>query len=440
MVKDNFIEGRIPPHNRELEEAVLGAMMLEKHCISLVIPILSVEHFYVPEHRHIYQAITELFESGSPVELLTVSAKLRDAQLLDVIGGSYYLAQLTSKVASSANIEFHARILNQEFIRRECIRISAKLSQNALESKLDPFQVVSELNQELYNTINSVMKRNVLTFGEALQKTLKSLEKAGGDGIRSGFPTLDNCLGGFQPSDLIIIAARPAMGKTALVGYMAQFISSMGVPVGFFSLEMSAEQLMRRFISGQTGIDSRKFRTNDLTHEDWDRIHRMDNLPIFIDDTPALSLVEMQAKARQMYSAGCRLIIVDYLQLMRVSGSLNREQEINQISQGLKNIAKDLNIPVIALAQLSRAVELRGDKTPQLSDLRESGGIEQAADSVVFIMRPEYYDIKDVEVNGTVVHSAGITLLNVEKNRHGSLSNVVLKFDHNSLKFREYEN
>ncbi|PCJ96938.1 MAG: replicative DNA helicase [Flavobacteriaceae bacterium] len=445
----NLERGKIPPQATDLEEVVLGAMMIDKKGVDEVIDILSPDAFYKENHKHIYEAIFKLFESSEPVDLLTVSSQLRKDGHLEAIGGDFYLIKLTQKVASSAHIEFHARIILQKFIQRSLIKISNEIIEEAYSDSTDVFELLDGAESKLYDVSQGNLKRSAETAQNLVIQAKKRIEDIanteGMSGIPSGFNKLDKLTSGWQPSDLIIIAARPGMGKTALTLSMARNIAvNSNIPVAFFSLEMSSVQLITRLISSETGLSSEKLRTGRLEKHEWEQLNvkvkTLESAPLFIDDTPSLSIFDLRAKARRLASQhGIKMIIVDYLQLMTAGGSQkgggNREQEISTISRNLKALAKELEVPVIALSQLSRAVETRGgSKRPILSDLRESGAIEQDADIVSFIYRPEYYKIDEWDDEE---HSPtqGQAELIVAKHRNGGLENIRLKFIGNLGKF-----
>lgn len=452
------MQGRVPPHARELEEAVLGAMMLERDKINLVIDILSEKHFYVPEHQYIFKAIKSVYNATQlPVDLLTVNNELRNQGELDIAGGSYYLAQLTNKVASAANIEFHARILNQKFVQRELIRVSGEISVEAYNDAKDSFEMLDDSERKLYEIKNAGLKRSFQDVGTLMERAMKELEERsahGNDGITgvaTGFSDLDKITNGFQPSDLIIIAARPAMGKTAFALSMLRNAAvDFKKSVMIFSLEMADVQLVNRLISGEAEIPSDKIRKSDLNEVEWQRLHSKTNAlaesNIFIDDTPQLNIFDLNAKCRRVHSQhGLDLVVVDYLQLLRheTKSQGNREQEIAFISRSLKGLAKELNVPVIALAQLSREVEKRQNKRPQLSDLRESGSIEQDADMVMFLYRDEYYTkmgLADAAADAFNNHGIqGLTEIIIGKHRHGATGSAFTKFEAEYSKFRDLE-
>ena len=445
-------KGKIPPQAIDLEEVVLGAMMIDKKGVDTIIDLLSPQVFYKEAHQHIFDAIFLLFEAGEPIDLLTVASQLKKAGNLDLVGGEFYLIQLTQKVSSSAHIEFHARIILQKFIQRSLIKISSEIIEDSYDESTDVFDLLDSAESKLYEITQGNIKRSSETAQNLVMAAKKKIEeiakKEGLSGVPSGFEKLVKLTSGWQPSDLVIIAARPGMGKTALTLSMARNMAvEHKIPVAFFSLEMSSVQLITRLISSETGLSSEKLRTGNLQQHEWEQLNvkvkGLEKAPLFIDDTPSLSIFDLRAKARRLSSQhGIQLIIVDYLQLMTAGGSQkggNREQEISSISRNLKALAKELNVPVIALSQLSRAVETRGgSKRPLLSDLRESGAIEQDADIVSFIYRPEYYKITewdDEEQSPTEGQAEFI----VAKHRNGGLDEIRLKFIGHLGKFENLE-
>ncbi|RTY68357.1 replicative DNA helicase [Flavobacterium sp. GSP27] len=446
-------KGKLQPQVLDLEEAVLGAMMIDKKGVDDVIDILQPDAFYKEAHKHIFEAIVQLFTETQPIDLLTVSAQLKKNAKLDLAGGDFYLIQLTQKISSSAHIEFHSRIILQKFIQRSLIRISTEIIEDSYDESADVFDLLDRAESKLYEITQGNIKRSSETAQSLVLQAKKRIEEIAGQeglsGVATGFDKLDKITSGWQPSDLIIIAARPAMGKTAFVLSMARNMAiDYGIPVALFSLEMASVQLITRLISSETGLSSEKLRTGKLEKHEWEqlstKVKNLEKAPLFIDDTPSLSIFDLRAKARRLVSQhGIRIIIVDYLQLMTAGGNGkgggNREQEISSISRNLKALAKELNVPVIALSQLSRAVETRGSsKRPLLSDLRESGAIEQDADIVSFLYRPEYYKIDewdDEEASPT----AGQAEIMIAKHRNGSIENVRLKFIGHLGKFDNLE-
>lgn len=433
--------GKIPPQALDLEEAVLGALMIEKDALTTVIDILKVESFYKEAHQRIYAAITTLFANSDPIDLLTVTNQLRKTGELELAGGPGYMIDLSQRVNSAANIEYHARVVVEHSIKRQLIAVASEIQKMAYEDTTDVFQLLDKIEQELFRISESNIRKNYADMAAVVRLALQELEikknqKDGLTGIASGFSALDRITSGFQRTELVIIAARPGMGKTALILSACRNAAvDFGQAVAFFSLEMSSVQLVNRLISAEAELESDKLRKGNLAPHEWAQLHakigKLTNAPIFIDDTPALSILELRAKCRRLKAQhDIQMIVIDYLQLMSGEsggkGGGNREQEIAMISRALKQLAKELDVPVIALSQLSRAVETRGgDKKPQLSDLRESGSIEQDADMVMFIYRPDYYGITQDE-NGNSV--AGIGELIIAKNRAGSLDTVQLRF------------
>ena len=442
--------GKIPPQAIELEEAVLGALMLERDALNEVIDILKPESFYKEAHQKIYAAINHLFGDAQPVDILTVTAELRKRGELELVGGAYYISYLTNRVASSANIQYHARIISQKHILRELIRISSATIREAYEESTDVFDLLDNAERDLFTVSQGNMRKDYTSMQEVLEESLKAIEEAGKNpdgvsGVPTGFTALDRVTSGWQKSDMVVIAARPGMGKTAFVLSMARNMAvDFQMPVAVFSLEMSSVQLVNRLISAETGIKGEKLRKGNLAEHEFTQLHsrikKLSVAPIYIDDTPSLSVFELRAKARRMkqqHQIEC--IIIDYLQLMTAGGDGrgNREQEISTISRTIKTIAKELNIPILALSQLSRAVETRGgDKKPMLSDLRESGAIEQDADIVSFIYRPEYYGLEQDDEGNPVT---GIGQVIIAKHRNGALETVSLRFIKEFAKFENLE-
>ena len=441
-------KGKLPPQAVDLEEVVLGAMMIDKKGVDEVIDILQPEAFYKESHQLIFNAIISLFEKQEPIDIKTVSFQLKKDGNLNSVGGDYYLIELSQKVSSSAHIEFHSRVILQKFIQRKLISISNDIIEDSYDETSDVFDLLDKAESKIYDISQRNLKKNTQSAEDLVLAAKKKIEeiskKEGLSGIASGFGEIDRLTSGWQPSDLIIVAARPGMGKTAFTLSMARNITvENNIPVAFFSLEMSAIQLITRLISSETGLNSEKLRTGKLEKFEWQllnvKVTNLENAPLYIDDTPSLSIFELRAKARRLSSQyGIKLIVVDYLQLMTLGSSQksgNREQEISTISRNLKALAKELDIPIIALSQLSRAVELRGGtKRPILSDLRESGAIEQDADIVSFLYRPEYYKIDewDDEERSPALGQAEFI---VAKHRNGGLSSIKLKFINSLGKF-----
>jgi replicative DNA helicase len=449
----NLEQGKLPPQALDLEEAVLGAMLIDKKGVDDVIDILHSEAFYKPAHQMIFDAIFTLFNSSEPIDLLTVSNQLRKDGKLESAGGDFYLIGLSQKVSSAAHIEFHARIIIQKYIQRQLISISNEIIHNAYDETMDVFDLLDDAEAKLFDITQGNLKKSSEAAENLVNQALKKIEeisnKEGMSGVPSGFTKVDALTSGWQPSDLVILAARPGMGKTAFVMSMAKNMAiEFDVPVAIFSLEMSSIQLITRMISSETGISSEKLRKGTLEAFEWQilnmKVKKLSEAPIYIDDTPSLAIFDLRAKARRLVSQhDVKIIIIDYLQLMTVGGSGkgngNREQEISTISRNLKALAKELNIPVIALSQLSRAVETRGgSKRPLLSDLRESGAIEQDADIVSFIYRPEYYGLTEWDdEERTPCEGQGEFI--VAKHRNGGLDSIRLKFEGKFAKFSNLE-
>lgn len=443
--------GKLPPQAVDLEEAVLGALMIEKDALTAVVDILKPEVFYKESHQIIFSVIRTLFQRTEPTDILTVTAELRKQGKLEMIGGAYYITELTNRVASAANIEFHARIISQKFIQRELIKISSEVINQAYEDTTDVFDLLDQAERKLFDVTENNLKRGSESLSDLIKKSVDELKKKesdpdGATGVKTGFHSLDQVTGGWQKSDLIIIAARPGMGKTAFALSCARNAAvDYKKPVAVFSLEMSSVQLVNRLISGEAELDSNKIRRGKLERHEWHQLHskigRLSEAPIYIDDTPALSIFDLRAKSRRLKAQfDIQLIIVDYLQLMRGTQDNkggNREQEIGTISRSLKAIAKELQIPVIALSQLSRKVEERGGaKRPILSDLRESGSIEQDADLVLFLNRPEYHGLTQDESGNS---TAGLAEVIIAKHRNGSLEDVKLTFISKFVKYVDME-
>lgn len=443
--------GKIPPQALDLEEAVLGAMMIDKDACNIVIDILKPECFYSDIHRKIYEAIIELYRKMQPIDMLTVKNELTRRKELDEIGGPAFLAKLTTRVASSAHVEIHSRIIMQKYIQRELIRISNDIQRRAYDDQEDVDDLLDESQNLLFNLSYGSVRREAQPIDNIIHQAIEQIKEASNredklSGIPSGFVDLDRITSGWQNSDLIIIAARPSMGKTAFVLSMARNMAvEHDKAVAIFSLEMSSVQLVNRLISAETEIESSKIRTGTLSNEEWlrleNKIKSLEKAKIFIDDTPAISISALRAKARRLVAQyGVKIIIIDYLQLM--TGHINdksqgtREQEVSAISRSLKSLAKDLNIPIIALSQLNRSVEMRsGIKRPHLSDLRESGAIEQDADIVIFIHRPEKYGID--EEDG--ISTKGLAQIIIAKHRNGAVTDVKLRFQETFAKFIDYD-
>ncbi len=437
---NRMVNGKLQPQALELEEAVLGAVMLDRDAMPDIIDLLRPDSFYHESHQIIFEAMQQLFNQAKTIDLLTMHEELLKMGKLQDIGGPAYLAELTERVASAANIEYHARIIAQKHIKRELIRVSTKTITNAFDDTIDVFELLDESERNLFDITQQNLNRSYESLSSLAGKAQRKMEELAlrdesVTGVPSGYTHLDKLTSGWQPSDLIIVAARPGMGKTSFTLALAKNAALLhNKGVAFFSLEMSDVQLTQRLISMESGVELSKLRTGKLAEEEWRRfngaVEDLSEVPIYIDDTPAINIFELRAKCRRLkIKHDIQMVMVDYLQLM--TGGVDkkngtREQEISSISRALKSMAKELEIPVIALSQLSRAVETRSsDKRPQLSDLRESGAIEQDADLVSFIYRPEYYDIHSDEMDQSL---AGVAEIIVAKHRNGPTDTIKLKF------------
>ncbi len=447
--------GKIPPQSRELEEAVLGAVMLERGAFDIVGNILKPECFYVEAHQHVFRAVVRLNLESKPIDLLTVVEELKSMEMLDVVGGPYFISKLTNAVVSAANIEAHARIVQEKFIQRELIRISSEIITDAYDDTTDVFDLLDAAEQKLFSIANDQLKKEFDTLGKGVMDALNKIDEMRAKneditGVPSGFPTLDRTTNGWQKSDLIILAARPSVGKTAFALNLARNAAmhpTKPTAVAFFSLEMSTGQLVQRILSAESEIRLEKISRGKMEDHEMKQLYKkgiepLTNAKIFVDDSAALNIFELRAKCRRLKSLhNVGLIIIDYLQLMSGSSdnrNSNREQEISTISRNLKQLAKELQVPVIALSQLSREVEKRkeSNKVPQLSDLRESGAIEQDADMVMFLYRPDYYDIT---TNEQGEDTKGDVYVKIAKHRNGTLENIKLKAKLYIQKFEEQE-
>lgn len=430
--------GKLPPQAIELEEAVLGALLLERNSFEEVVDVLTSESFYKDEHKLIFSAIAALQKKGEPVDIMTVTAQLRTEGKLEFVGGAYYVSELTNRIGSAANVEYHARLVQQKFIMREIIRVGSHAQEDAYEETMDVFDLLERNILELSLLNESVYKGGETLYSDALKELEKKAAKLKAtegmvSGVPTGFTDVDTTFGGFMPGNFYVIAARPAMGKTSLIAKMAKNQARAGIPTAVFSIEMSLEQFVGRMVAEDALVNSAKISQNRTTLDEDDLItaarKKDEHIPLYIDDTANLSFVEFRIKARKFKRLyGIKAIYIDYLQLMSAGLAVktgNREQEISYISRNLKALAKELDIPVIALAQLSRTVEQRTDKRPILSDLRESGSIEQDADAVIFIYRAEYYGLLEDEEGRP---TAGVAEVIVRKNRFGATGEVPLRF------------
>jgi replicative DNA helicase len=436
--------GFTPPANLEAEQSVLGAILLRSQVLDQVADLLTPADFYRSGHGHTYQAMLDLWSRGEPVDLVTVTALLKERGRLDEVGGPVFLAALSEHVGTAANAAYYARLVHEKSVLRRLLECSQNIAQACLAPVEDVEQFLDKAEGDVFKVAESKIRPGFQTIGSLVEQEVATLEaiwhreQGRITGVPSGFPKLDDLTAGFQPGDLIIIAARPSMGKTALalnIAYNAAYEAQ--VPVAFFSLEMSKEQLVRRLLSSVGQIDASQLRRAFLTNEEWQKLQEAASLllecPIYIDDTPAAAVLEVRSKARRLRAEGkLGLVIVDYLQLMRGrSDAPSREQEISDISRSLKALSKELSVPVIALSQLSRKVEDRPKKEPQLADLRESGAIEQDADVILFIYRDELYNENSPET--------GQARLLLKKQRNGPTGNFRLAFRDLYTRFYPFE-
>ncbi|MBQ2291268.1 MAG: replicative DNA helicase [Paludibacteraceae bacterium] len=437
--------GKLPPQALDFEESVLGALMIEKDAYGMVADLLRPESFYADKHRYIYEAIRTLSNNDNPIDLLSVAQQLRSMGLLEHIGGVVYLSELTRRVASAAHLRYHAQIVAQKSTARDLIAVACQIEEKGYDETQDVDDLIQEAEGRIFEISQRSQKRDVTSIDPVITEAFARMHAASQNdgnisGIPSGFTELDKITSGWQKSDLVIIAARPAMGKTAFVLSMAKNIAvDFKRPVAIFSLEMSNVQLVNRLIMNVCEIEGNKIRNGRLSPAEWNKLENkiniLRNAPIYVDDTPGLSVTELRSKARKLVKdKKIELIIIDYLQLMNANGFNfgSREQEVSIISRTLKGLAKELDIPIIALSQLSRAVEKRDSsnntvdgKKPLLSDLRESGAIEQDADMVCFIHRPEYYKLYD-DGNGKDLRGLGQII--VAKHRNGATDEIWLRF------------
>ena len=445
--------GKLPPQAVEFEEVVLGALMLEREAFQIVGEILKPEYFYKDAHKTTYAALERLYGAQAPIDLLTVSNELKKDGKLDEVGGRFYLAQLTDKVASAANIEYHARIIFQKYLQRSLITVSGELQTKAYDDSIDVQDLLDEAENSIYTLSQGTMKREVSAIAPVISEAIAQMHEAAKrkdslSGVPSGFTGIDRVTSGWQKSTLVIIAARPAMGKTAFVLSMARNMAvNHNVPVALFSLEMSNVELVKRLMSSETEVPSEKIKNGRLTPDEWtqfdQRIGTLSTAPIYVDDTPGLSVFDLRSKCRNLHKKhGIQVVIVDYLQLMNATAMRpgSRQEEVSMISRSLKGLSKELEIPIIALSQLNRNSEMRSGtgaegKRPQLSDLRESGAIEQDADMVCFIHRPEYYGVTEDPRDGTSL--VGMAEFIIAKHRSGATADVRLRFRSELVRFEE---
>ena len=444
--------GHLPPQALEIEKAVLGARMIDKDAYAVVCEILRPESFYEPRNQMVYAAIRDLSMDEKPVDVLTVTEQLSKSGTLDEVGGPGYVVELSSRVASSANIEYHANIIAQKSLARQLISFASNIETKAFDETIDVEDLMQEAEGSLFELSQHNMKKDYTSIDPVIEQAVKTIQNAakntdGLTGVSTGYYKLDDLTSGWQASDLVIIAGRPAMGKTSFALSMAKNIAAdLRVPMAFFSLEMSNQQLVNRLISNVCEIQGSKILNGQLQRDEWDRLDkRINNLigaPLFIDDTPGLSVFELRTKARRLVKEHkVKLIMIDYLQLMNANGMRfsSRQEEVSTISRSLKGLAKELDIPILALSQLNRGVESREGlegKRPQLSDLRESGAIEQDADMVIFVHRPEYYHIYQDD-SGHDLH--GMAQIIIAKHRKGATGDVLLNFRGEYTRFENPE-
>ena len=428
-----MLNPKVPPHSEEAEKSVLGAILLDSDAIVKVAEFLRPEHFYNPSHQSIFAAELSLYENRSPIDVVTVSDKLKKLKSLTEVGGPDYLAKLVSGVPTAANIVSYAKLVRDSFTKRELVRLSGEMSTSALDESREVVEILDEAEQKIFSLSQQQMRQGFISVKDALAESfdrLDEIQRAGSGlrGVATGYQELDAALAGLQKSNLVVLAARPGIGKTTLALNIAQFAAVVNkIPVGYFALEMSQEEMVDRMLVAQADIDAWKFKIGKFKDEDFNRLSEafgiLADAPFYIDDTPALSIMEMRTKARRLKSEHqVELLIVDYLQLARSRNLENRVQEVSEISQGLKNLARELKVPVLALSQLSRAVEHRERKRPQLADLRESGAIEQDADVVMFLYR------EDDENQENLV-------LDIQKHRNGPLRRINLFFRGDRIRF-----
>ena len=442
--------GKLPPRDTDLEEAVLGALMIEKDAYMNVCDILSPESFYDPTNQKIFAAIMQLGLSQRPIDMLTVVEQLRANGELEEVGGPIKITSLTSNIYSAANVEYHAKIVAQKYLARRLISYATNIETKAFDEGNDIDDLLQEAEALLFDISQNQIKREVTQIDPVINLAIEQIQNAansstGLSGLQTGYTELDKMTSGWQPSDLIIIAAHPAMGKTAFVLSMAkQMTVNFSIPVAIFTLEMANVQLVKRLLSNVASLEGEKIKSGQLSNEEWDRLNNslknVYSAPLYLDETPGLSITELRTKARRLVREhGVKMIMIDYLQLMSAGGLKlgSREQEVSTISRSLKALAKELNIPIIALSQLNRSTETREDKRPVLSDLRESGAIEQDADIVCFIHRPEYYTRSSEDAQGNDIK--GLAELIVAKHRSGAVGDVKLRFVSKYAKFENWQ-
>lgn len=441
IIKEASLLDKIPPQNLDAEMAVLGSMLIEEDAINHAIELLDVESFYTSAHKKIFTCIIELFNMNRAIDLITLTEELKKREVLDEIGGVSYLSTLANAVPTAANVEHYSRIVKEKYILRALINHSTQIVSDAYASEVDVNEVLDKAESLIFEIADRKIESSFLPLKDIIKDSIETIDrlyqqKAHVTGVPTGFIDFDVKTAGLQRSDLIVMAGRPSMGKSALAIGITEYAGVVEqIPVAFFSLEMSKEQLVQRILCSHARIDAHKVRTGHLSPSDWPKLTaaagELSEAPIFIDDTPAISILELRAKARRLRAHhDIQLLVVDYLQLMRTSGRLeNRQQEISEISRSLKALARELTIPIIAISQLSRAVESRQDHRPQLSDLRESGAIEQDADVVVLLLREEYYT--------PTIENKGLAEVIIAKQRNGPVGSFKLMF---IKEFARFEN
>jgi len=444
--------GHLQPQALDMEKAVLGALMIDKDAYAVVCELLYPESFYEPRNQMVYAAIRDLSMEEKPVDILTVMDRLAKNGTLEEVGGPGYVTELSSRVASSANVEYHANVIAQKFLARQLISFASVIETKAFDETIDIDELMQEAEGSLFELSQRNMKKDYTQINPVIAQAIKSIQAAatntdGLTGVATGYHKLDDMTSGWQPSDLVIIAGRPAMGKTSFALSMAKNIAcDYRVPMAFFSLEMSNQQLVDRLISNVCEIEGSKILNGQLRQDEWDRldkrINKLLDAPLYVDDTPGLSVFELRTKARRLVREHhVEIIMIDYLQLMNANGMRfsSRQEEVSTISRSLKGLAKELNVPILALSQLNRGVESREGlegKRPQLSDLRESGAIEQDADMVLFVHRPEYYHIYQDEQGHDL---RGMAQIIIAKHRKGATGDVLLTFRGQFTRFENPE-
>jgi replicative DNA helicase len=435
-------QNRVPPNNTDAEKSLLGAVLIDKDSLLAIASKIKPEFFYDDTNARIYQSILQLFDERQSIDIVTLTAQLKKNEDYKKVGGKEYLTELVNYVPTSAHVENYAKIIEENYIKRELIHFSGELTDIAFSEKTDSAELLETAEKKIFKISQGQTRTGFVALRDALAESFDRLDELSknADGLRgvpSGFIDIDNKLAGFQPSNLIILAARPGTGKTALVLNIAQKAAIQShAAVGIFSLEMSKEELVDRLLVSQSEIEAWKLKTGKLSEDDSEKLtNAMGELaeaPIFIDDTPGMSIMEMRTKARRLQmEQNVKLIIVDYLQLMHGTNKESRVQEVSEISQSLKNLARELKIPILAVSQLSRAVESRSTKVPQLADLRESGAIEQDADVVMFLYRQD--DVVDK-------YNQYIVKLLIAKHRNGATGQLDLLFRGDKIKFYNVDN